>query len=144
MLELNGTTSKKLTAYIERVIAHLGLEDAYIELNIQKTCDADAGGYCNGDEEDIEVEIARYDSQGKLPTEMLYTNIAHELIHAQQLYSGRMINQGISLTTDDNGDMAMINVVIWEGKEVTGLPYAEHPWELDAYGREEEVYNKCK
>lgn len=144
MLYLKGTVSKNLTAYIERVIAHLGLKRVVVDIAIFKECDGGAGGYCNGEPDDIQIEIARHDPDGKLPYKNLLINIAHELIHGQQIVSGRMINKGLSFTTDKNGDLALINVVVWDGKEISGLAYNDQPWEIDAYGREQEVYNLCK
>lgn len=144
MLDIKGTTSKKLIAYIDRVVMHLELEYANIEFTVQATCNSGAGGYCFGDSDDIQVEIARYDAQGKLPKENFQTNIAHELIHAQQLVTGQMINKGINLITNDDGELAMINVVEWDGTDISGVKYEDQPWEIDAYGREEAVYNYCK
>lgn len=135
---VSGTTSRKLLAYIDRVIDHLGINDLLIDLDIKSQCDNSAGGYCHGDSEEVQIEIARNDDQGKLPTRQLMINIAHELIHAEQMYTGRMNHVGVTLTEAGFGYS-----VLWDGQEGFHLPYMEQPWEIDAYAREESVYKAC-
>lgn len=137
-LYITGTKSKKLIAYIERVVEHLDLKHQLIELEIKSTCDNNAGGYCHGDEEEVQIEIARSDAAGKLPTHHLMINIAHELIHAQQMHTGRMNHVGMTLT-----EAGFSYSVLWDGEEGFHLPYMEQPWEIDAYARELEVYEAC-
>jgi hypothetical protein len=137
-LYITGTHSKSLLAYIERVVVHLGLEDQMIDLDIKSHCDNNAGGYCHGDLEEVKIEVSRNDDQGKLPTKQLMINIAHELIHAQQMHKGRMDHVGMTLTEGGFGYS-----VLWDGEEGFHLPYLEQPWEIDAYSREQEVYEAC-
>jgi hypothetical protein len=57
--------------------------------------------------------------------------IAHELIHLEQRYSGK-------LYIDDK-------IVKWMGIEYDPkLPYAERPWEIDAYRRENILTDQIK
>jgi hypothetical protein len=140
---IKGTVSKRLIAYIERVAEHLGLEYDMIEVVIKKTCSANAGGYCHGYHDDIQIEIARNDDVGRIPYETLKQNIAHEFIHAQQLVTGRMVNIGLMMSTDGDS-ITFDNKVIWEGKDYINEPYDTQPWEIDAYAREESVYKECK
>lgn len=147
LFDVTGTTNKKLLAYIDRVATHLGLDeydDAYFELSIVKKCDAMAGGFCYGDEETICIEIARNDSQGRVPMVDMMINIAHEMVHAQQLVSGRLVDNGMVMRTDNNGDKCLSVSREFDGVEYVDLPYDEQPWEIDAYSREEAVYESCR
>lgn len=135
---VTGTKSKTLIAYIDRVVTHLGLEDLMIDIDIKSVCDNNAGGYCHGDQDEVVIEISRNDGMGKIPTEQLLINIAHELIHAQQMHTGRMNHVGVTLTEGGFGYS-----VLWDGQEGFHLPYQDQPWEIDAYAREREVYLAC-
>jgi hypothetical protein len=57
--------------------------------------------------------------------EMLAT-LAHEMVHLKQQTKGEMRD-----TRDPN-------IVLWQGKKILlrKVDYFEHPWEIDAYGRE--------
>ena len=143
-MDIIGTTSKKLLAYINRVYDFLELDsyEAYVEVEFVKTCSHNASGYCHGDDQTILVEIARYDSDGRIPLKNIMINIAHELIHAKQIASGRLVNGGFRF--NDSFSQSIEMFWVWEGKEFINTPYDEHPWEDEAYGLEEEVYNLCK
>lgn len=142
---VQGTTNQKLLAYVERVYNYLGLdefEECLIDLDFVKECSGGAGGYCNGDDEEIQVELARQDAAGRIPMKDLMINIAHELVHAQQMASGRLVNKGF-VFRDDNPGM-MTTKQIFDGQEYVGVKYDEQPWEIEAYNLEEVIYNECK
>ena len=145
---ITGTTSKKLISYIHRLSDHLGLTDlpTLVEVDFRKNCAADAGGYCHGDDNDIQIEIARNDSEGKIPTHIIMQNLAHEFIHAKQIAEGRLVNHGFIFRKNKTSeeDLGLSYKWEWEGKDYIDIPYADHPWEHEAYGQEEEVYNNCK
>ena len=145
---IQGTVDKKLIAYVERVYNYLGLdkfEDCFFELDFVKECSGGAGGYCNGDDEEVQVELARQDYVGRIPKKNLLINIAHELVHAHQLASGRLINKGFVFRNyDENGSKVMTTKQIFEGKEYIGVRYDEQPWEIEAYQLEEVIYGVCK
>jgi hypothetical protein len=143
---IQGTKSKKLISYIENVADHLGLFDLppVIEIDIKKECAAGAGGYCHGDEDSIYIEVARYDNEGKIPQSQLMTNIAHELVHAQQIAQGRLVNVGFIFSRLSNGDRGLSLAWDWEGKRYINTAYDDHPWEHEAYSAEEELYNLFK
>jgi hypothetical protein len=122
----------------------LGIQDSLTEVTIEfkKKCDGDAGGYCYGDTDEIDVEIATHVQGEALPEEDIMRNIAHELIHAQQIITGRLENVGLQLL--QTGDaQTLVNVVIWEGETFTNTPYNDQPWEIDAYAREEEIMKEA-
>jgi hypothetical protein len=143
---VQGTQSKKLIAYIERVYAYLGLykTDAWVDVSIVKECSGGAGGYCNGDEDIVDVEIARNDYVGKIPMKNLMINIAHEMIHARQIATGRLVNKGFVFRTEEDGSQTMTTKHIFEGQEYIGVAYRDQPWEIEAYKLEETVYEVCK
>lgn len=142
---IQGTTNQKLLAYVERVYNYLGLdefEDCFIDLDFVKECSGGAGGYCNGDDEEIQVELARQDAAGRIPMKDLMINIAHELVHAQQMASGRLVNKGFVFRDDNPG--VMTTKQIFDGQEYVGVNYKDQPWEIEAYNLEEVIYNECK
>lgn len=142
---IQGTTNQKLLAYVERVYNYLGLdefEDCLIDLDFVKECSGGAGGYCNGDDEEIQVELARQDAAGRIPMKDLMINIAHELVHAQQMASGRLVNKGFVFRDDNPG--VMTTKQIFDGQEYVGVNYKDQPWEIEAYNLEEVIYNECK
>tara|TARA_R110000765_G_scaffold268794_2_gene367750 strand:+ start:4345 stop:4794 length:450 start_codon:yes stop_codon:yes gene_type:complete len=144
-MEVEGTTSKALINYIHRVGEYLGLNDyeTLFEVGLFKSLSGNAHGYCQGDDELVTVEIARYDAEGRIPLNEIKRSIAHEMLHALQLASGRMVNVG--LTMHGKGMQSIKYIVEWEGHEVDmgKVDYENQPWEIDAYGNEMEVYNNC-
>lgn len=146
-MSINGTTNKNLIAYVERVYAYLGLdefEDCYFEMDFSPRCDANAGGFCNGDDEEVSIEIARNDAAGRIPMNELKVNIAHELVHAQQLASGRLINKGFTFRKNEDGLDVLTLKQIFDGVEYIGVKYKDQPWEIEAYAKENEIYEACK
>lgn len=141
---IKGTKSKKIISYIDRVSNFLQLNsyEALIDIEFVKTCSNGASGYCHGDDNSIVVEIARYDDEGRIPQQNIMVNIAHELIHAKQIASGRLFNGGFRFR--DHLKQTIEMYWIWEGTEYVNTPYEDHPWENEAYGFEDEVYNSCK
>lgn len=144
-MHIEGTEDQKLIDYVERVYFHLGLniyEDCYFNVDFRPRCDGNAGGFCNGDEEEVFVEIARNDAVGRIPKKELMINIAHELVHAYQIASGRLVNKGF-VFRDDNPDVLTMKQ-IFDGVEYVGVAYRDQPWEIEAYDLEEKVYEACK
>ena len=142
---IEGTVDKKLISYVERVYNYLGLdefEDCLFDLHFVKECAGGAGGYCNGDDEHVEVELARQDGEGRIPKKDLLINIAHELVHAQQMASGRLVNKGFVFRDDNLG--VLTTKQIFDGQEYVGVNYKDQPWEIEAYKLEEVIYEVCK
>ena len=127
--------------YISAVAAVLDLDkyDSDIRLDLMKKCDGDAGGYCYGDAEDIDIEIATHVQGEALDIETIKTNIAHEMIHAQQIASGRLNDHGIQIV-----DECLVKVAEWDGEYHTNTKYDDQPWEIDAYAREAQVAQEAK
>ena len=94
-----------------------------IEINLVDI-KSDAIGYCmEGDtNREFEIEVDR-----KLGTLAMASTIAHELVHVKQ-YARREI---------DGYNMA------WKKQPVPeGTPYAELPWEIEAYQMEKDLLQK--
>jgi hypothetical protein len=126
--------------YISAVGAVLNIFDSTteVELEFSNKLDADAGGYCSGDLEQIDIEIATHVQGEALSVETIQRNIAHEMIHAQQIITGRLEDLGLQLL--QSGDaQTLVKVSIWDGETYTNTKYEDQPWEIDAYAREEEV-----
>jgi hypothetical protein len=140
-IEVIGSKSKKLLGYIERVSDYLDLsltKPAFM-LTFKKNCSSNAGGYCNGDQDFIEIEIAREDTQGKIPLEDLMINIAHELVHAKQIAEGRLRNLGFVLKEN-----TLVYCWEWEDKEYSAIAYKDQPWEIEAYSLENKIFQACR
>ena len=127
--------------YINAVAAVLDLDkyDSDIHIELKRKCDGDAGGYCYGDAEDIDIEIATHVQGEALDIETIKTNIAHEMIHAQQIASGRLNDHGIQIVND-----CLVKVAEWDGEYHTNTKYDDQPWEIDAYAREAQVAQEAK
>ena len=127
--------------YISAVAAVLDLDkyDSDIHIELKRKCDGDAGGYCYGDAEDIDIEIATHVQGEALDIETIKTNIAHEMIHAQQIASGRLNDHGIQIVND-----CLVKVAEWDGEYHTNTKYDDQPWEIDAYAREAQVAQEAK
>ena len=140
---VTGTTSNRIEAYVQRVADYLGLADteAFVEVELKKHCDGMAGGYCHGDTDSVYIEIANNDSVGRIPIKDKLINIAHEMIHAQQIATGRLINCGFAFKPDGT---TLTTKQIFEDVEYLGVRYDEQPWENEAYALEKTVYEACK
>lgn len=140
---IKGTSNKKLIAYIHRVADLLELDTDGVELNFVKSFNDGAAGYCDGDQDFVNIDIARHDAAGKIPTKNIMINIAHEMIHASQIQTGRLENSGLVLRTDVAGNKQLDCTWIWEDQEYVNLAYEDRPWEHEAYDLEETVYAQC-
>ena len=130
----------KYLDYIDECASVLGIQDSFTDVNIEfkAKCDSDAGGYCYGDSDGVEIEIATHVQGEELSEEDIMRNIAHEMIHAQQIISGRLENVGLQLLQSGESQ-SLVNVVVWDKERYTNTPYADQPWEIDAYSREDNV-----
>ena len=138
------TDETNYSDYIHACGSVLGIQDSLTEVTIEfkEKCDNDAGGFCWGDTDEIEIEIATHVQGDPLPSEDIMRHIAHEMIHAQQIITGRLEDVGLQLL--QSGDaQTLVNVVIWDGEVFTNTPYDEQPWEKDAYAREEEIMKEA-
>ena len=127
--------------YINAVseVLELGQYEGDLFIDLMKKCDGDAGGYCYGDAEQINIEIATHVQGEALDIETIKINIAHEMVHAQQIASGRLNDHGIQIIND-----CLVKVAEWDGEYHTNTKYDDQPWEIDAYAREAQVAQEAK
>ena len=135
MITLIGTTSKKLQQYVDNISYNLNLKsyNTLIDIKLQKKCDFDFNGWCVGDTDLIEIEISRSQRNIKLSQKEIMISLAHEMVHAQQIASGRMVDKHNRIQFD--GEYYFKN----------SIAYKDMPWEIEAYALEEIVYleNNC-
>lgn len=89
-----------------------------INIEILKEVDQQMAGYCWGDSEHIEIELARNSERHTYTLSELLINLTHELIHAKQLINGETHE--------------------W----YKHMKYTDLPWEVEAYKLEESLCAK--
>ena len=97
-----------------------------IDIWVYNSLDEQAGGFCWGDKNTIEIELARTSEGHKFTREEMLINLTHELIHAKQFISGEL-----SSTT-----------ARWKKADYSKTPYSKQPWEREAYYWEKRLYEK--
>ncbi len=97
-----------------------------VTINVLTICDQQAGGYCWGDETTIEIEIARMSNNHRYSREKILTNLTHELIHAKQFITGELT--------------PTMNMWKLQAVDRTKIPHIQRPWEYEAYGWENRLY----
>ena len=127
--------------YVNAVSEVLALSnfDTILHIDLMSKCDGDAGGFCYGDKEEINIEIATHVMGEALDIDTIKVNIAHEMIHAQQIATGRLNDHGIQIIND-----CLVKVAEWDGEYHTNTKYDDQPWEIDAYAREAQVAQEAK
>lgn len=138
------TNDEKYEEYVNSVAAVLNIFNSLteIEVEIVEKCDSDAGGYTYGDTEEIDIEIATHVMGEPLDEDTILRNIAHELIHAQQIIEERLEDRGLQIVSSGEGE-SLVKLSVWDGKEYTNTAYDDQPWEIDAYAREEQVMQEA-
>ena len=93
--------------------------NATVDVNIEilTKVDENLAGYCWGDSEHIEIELARKSNDYTYTREEFLLNLTHELVHAKQL-----INKQFEFKLQE--------------ELIKNLPYNKLPWEEEAYGLE--------
>lgn len=112
--------------------------DAELIVEYPRKIAGDYHGQCWGDSERVDLVVAHQSMGEGLTRKEKMLALAHELVHAEQYLSGRLKDQESS---PDN------YTVIWNRRKIVwrdDLPTEEQPWEVEAYGREEEIYEECR
>ncbi len=94
-----------------------------VHIDILNKVDDNLAGYCWGDSEHIEIELARKSNDYTYTREELLLNLTHELVHAKQL-----INKQFEFKFKESSRK--------------NTPYSHLPWEEEAYGLEDSLYKK--
>jgi len=99
----------------------------YVNIKLIPKEEGEVVGWCHGDEEEVWIEL----SETLIDDEDYFTEtLAHELVHAEQILSGRLEDLEAFKT-------------MWEGTEYINLRghlkpeiYKALPWEAEAYKRQ--------
>jgi len=73
---------------LESIIPNKLTTPVDVTINVLTECDEQAGGFCWGDNTEVEIEIARTSHSHEYSRKSILTNLAHELIHAKQFIAG--------------------------------------------------------
>lgn len=128
MVEFHGRirNKKQIEQYVKNIIRYFIprlRRVVYININIHNKLEDHCLGYCVGDRNTIEIDIARH-SYGKNQTfRQLMVTLAHELVHAKQFLTGQL-------------SPSLRN---WKG-EPNKLAYSRSPYEREAYRKEYWLY----
>lgn len=135
-IEVIGNCTPELYRYIHKVAKFLGISTlpGHVELEIVEDLGRFAG-LVDGDEDQVDISIAETFNGERIDDTQIKINIAHEMIHAVQILTGRLIHSGLSL---EGGIMSY--KWIFDGEEYQNLIYSDQPWENEAYEYEKEVY----
>ena len=99
--------------------------NATVDVNIEilTKVDENLAGYCWGDSEHIEIELARKSNDYTYTREEFLLNLTHELVHAKQL-----INKQFEFKLQE--------------ELIKNLPYNKLPSEEEAYGLENSLFEE--
>ena len=137
---------KMMEEYVLNMLDYLDISDeseADIEITLTDRCDGDAGGYCHGDEEQVEIELATHVQDYEIPYQRLMINLAHEMVHAKQLISGELRDKGVVGVTNTPEKIGLSMKQIWKDEEYIDCPYWDQSWEKEAYSLEKDVFKAC-
>ena len=120
---LENLVGKRLSKYI-----HIDLILKKGKDNVLGYCEPQDEGYCTLRYFEIMIDISR-SKRDQLQT------LAHELIHVKQYARGELKNLGYCEASWEDKIFQVSN---------NSKSYSELPWEVEAYGREKEIYNLLK
>ena len=101
-------------------------EQIHIDVTFKKTLDGNVFGYCSGDKNSAEIEIAKTSGGVPLLQDEIMLSLAHEIIHAKQFITGELSPSSMR----------------WKKADYTKVPYSHQPWEREAYRWETRLYEK--
>jgi len=135
---VENAPSFEISDYVFRCAESIGINrlGGYVKVVFEDHMIGNFSGETDGDEDRVDIRFSTEDQDDG----SLKINIAHELVHAVQILTGRLIH--IGLTLDENGLIAYKH--IFDGVEYVNLPYEDHPWEHEAYQYEEEIYQSIE
>jgi hypothetical protein len=134
-----------INEFVNNMIEYFDIDDSEADIDIVLTnrCDGDAGGYCHGDDEQIEIELATHVQDYQIPFDRLMINLAHEMVHAKQLIKRELCDKGVVGVTNTPEKIGLSMKQIWKGEAFIDCPYWQQPWEKEAYSMEKEVFKAC-
>ena len=136
---LNVTEPKYLDTIVSVGLDVLGVESTFISISHLPENIKDQFGFANPDTQ-LQAFILSDDSDlfriyfDKIDKETAITVMSHELIHLKQYYDSKLKVDLKAQTAEFMG----------KSYNLQEIPYAERPWEKDAYDNQNDVANKLK
>lgn len=134
--EIRGKHKNKAVVdiYVRNLIKALKLHrltKKHLVIDFKTSLDeGSALGFCLGDKDAAEIEIAKNAYAEKLSFFTQMNTIAHEMVHAKQYFRGEL-GYGSGSTFK------------WKKRNAGGYKYENQPWEKEAYRRESELFMEC-
>jgi hypothetical protein len=130
IIEGRVKNKKRVEEYIHALAKELGINRLYskgIFVKFYTKLDHGAQGLCWGDHKShAEISIARTSNGDAFTLEEMMQTLAHEMVHAKQYLRRELCGYSFS----------------WKGRKPRNYKYENAPWEKEAYGLEEELFNK--
>ena len=135
-VEISESPSYEMSTYVHKVAQYLGISTlpGHIELEFVNDLGQFAG-LVDGDEDQVDISIAENFEGKGVSVDQMKINIAHEMVHAVQILTGRLVHTGLTLQ-----DGIMSYKWIFDGEEYQNLNYNDQPWENEAYDCEKTIY----
>jgi hypothetical protein len=134
IFEISGRCKnrKVVDTLLCNLVKELGIADHPALLEIRFVTESgeegdETYGWAIADQEEGELEIAKTYKGQKVGFLMQMRTIVHEMVHIKQFLKGELDEQGIR----------------WYGELYDNVAYGKQPWEIEAYGREDELFMKC-
>lgn len=122
----------KVQKYAEDIMTHYFNDNRlkrYVDIDIYMLTDLEgAEGYCYGNKDTIEIELARSNEFEKFTHKRMMESLAHELTHAKQYI---------------RGEIKGTNMIWYSGgirEDCQDMDYYEQPWEKEAFAAEKILY----
>lgn len=135
-VDVSESPSYEMSTYVHKVAELLGISN--LPGNVELEFVEDLGrfaGLVDGDEDQVDISIAEFFEGERVDEEQMKINIAHEMVHAVQILTGRLIHTGLTLH-----EGVMSYKWLFDGEEYQNLKYSDQPWENEAYDNEKEIY----
>jgi hypothetical protein len=101
--------------------------DVDLTVSFVQRCDCEEAGFCVGDRDEVEITVAKTSQGEAYSLSEQLVSLCHELVHAKQFLSGELENP-----------------MIWKGVDMSLLPLSQHPWETEAFDKEQSLFEKHK
>lgn len=135
-IEVSGPCTSEIYNYVHKCAKFLGISSMSGHLEVEFVEDLGRfAGLVDGDEDQVDMSIANNFNGDRVDCQQMKINIAHEMIHAVQILTGRLVHTGLFL---DDGVISY--KWIFDGEEYQNLKYNDQPWEDEAYEYEKEIY----
>ena len=127
--------SQAVEYYCSRLMSKRMLNTLYIDIEFKKKLDDDEDfeAFCSYHGKEDGVRSFTIEIKKGLTTRDILTYLAHECVHVKQFATGEMKDGAVYAITTR-----------WKGKEINEqkVDYWDHPWEIEAYGREKGLYSR--